>query len=267
MRRRRLNERCARLVKFGGGASVELTKVFRVLQAQMEAATAKMRGAYHEHKNGRATAGVVDGVQMAKRRKLNAMVGGSGVFRAFSLRLYTCSPCVRPAARPKTLFEKAKVNSRRIGQIYAPPRRTTRAPVVTNASSAFFPTSTSSSRTPSSTVAPASPSRKAAPPTKVITVARTVRLPLPTPPPPPIRPISSLPNRTRAPPSNASSSTSSRPSSLAGSMSPPPVPLLPPPPPPPPAKSPGYAPGAVRASPAALNSLFLKPKARPSQRK
>jgi hypothetical protein len=43
----------------------------------MEAITSKMRSQYKGYAQDRATIEMVDGVQMAKRRKLSAMVGGS----------------------------------------------------------------------------------------------------------------------------------------------------------------------------------------------
>lgn len=43
----------------------------------MEAVLQRMKGAYKKHSDGRATIGKVDGVMMAKRRKLNSMVSGT----------------------------------------------------------------------------------------------------------------------------------------------------------------------------------------------
>lgn len=43
----------------------------------MEAVLQKMRGAYKSHSDDRKTSRTIDGVQMAKRRKLNSMVSGT----------------------------------------------------------------------------------------------------------------------------------------------------------------------------------------------
>ncbi|KAK4053677.1 hypothetical protein OIV83_001333 [Microbotryomycetes sp. JL201] len=70
---------------------------------KMASVLKRMRGQYKEFADSKATTSQVDGVQMAKRRKLNSMVSGQ--------------------TRPKSLFDKAKLNSRRIQKIYAPRQR------------------------------------------------------------------------------------------------------------------------------------------------
>lgn len=48
----------------------------RLLQEKLEAAAQKVRGSYKTLSDGRATSGKVDGVMMAKRRKLNSLTSG-----------------------------------------------------------------------------------------------------------------------------------------------------------------------------------------------
>ncbi|KAM0792159.1 hypothetical protein ACM66B_004856 [Microbotryomycetes sp. NB124-2] len=86
----------------------------RKQEEKMASVLKRMRGQYKEFADAKATTSQVDGVQMAKRRKLNSMVSGQ--------------------ARPKTLFDKAKVNSRRIQKIYAPRNRASPKPQNSDAS-------------------------------------------------------------------------------------------------------------------------------------
>ncbi|GAA5945544.1 hypothetical protein JCM10213_004202 [Rhodosporidiobolus nylandii] len=70
-------------------------------EVKMQAILSKMRGQYSSYSSARGTVQEVDGLRMEKRRKTSH-----------------ASP-----ARPKTLFEKARSNTRAISSIYAPKRR------------------------------------------------------------------------------------------------------------------------------------------------
>lgn len=216
-------------------------------QERMEAVLQKMRGAYKSHTDDRKTSKQVDGVMMAKRRKLNSMVNG--------------------ASRPKTLMEKARVNSRRIGTIYAPKRR--RGFHVPEPSPPPPPPAL-----PASTMISSRAPGSKKPPPKIQTITRTVKVTAPSPRP---RPAPSATSGKMSPPLAMSPppTTNHRPVAplpsrrLSAASPPPPRPtqpnrndaLSPPPLSPPPSKAApagGYQ--AVRPSAKALNSIFLKRK-------
>lgn len=226
-------------------------------QERMEAVLQKMRGAYKSHTEDRKTSMHVDGVMMAKRRKLNSMVSGASESVSGTLRVLSSSP-LSLTARPKTLIEKARVNSRKIGTIYAPKRR--RGLPVRSPSPPPPPPAL-----PASTMI-SSRSGNKPPPPRIQTVTRTVKVAAPLRPPPPAStskmslPPASSPTSTSAPRQIASIS-SRRPSAASP---PPPRPIgntaLSPPPPPPPRPAPPFNPNGIRPSAKALNSLFLKRK-------
>ncbi|ORY78441.1 RNA polymerase II transcription factor SIII subunit A-domain-containing protein [Leucosporidium creatinivorum] len=222
-------------------------------EERMEAVLQRMRGAYKSHSDDRATIGKVDGVMMAKRRKLNSMVSGT--------------------SRPKSLMEKARVNSKRIQTIYAP-RRRPGIPVPT-LPAAPAPSAPSSSNSKSS----ASPRK---PPPKIHTITRTVRVPAPpssassstsarstatastskTSPPPPFSPPIIPAHRAVAPLPHRRPLAASPPPSLSAPPPRPPSHALSPPPPPTAGPRPSPAPGdrTIRPSAKALSSVFLLPK-------
>ncbi|BGP37699.1 hypothetical protein JCM10449v2_001616 [Rhodotorula kratochvilovae] len=200
----------------------------------------RMRGQLKDYKEGRKTIERVDGVQLARRRKAGAS-----------------SP------RPKTLFEKARSNTKAITSIYAPRRRTVPAPARPAASVPPRPSpSPSLARSPppppphAFATAPSpldsAPRRPSASGPSTSSSSRPLKRPssaLDAPPP-----ASLLPSKRSAlsPPASASTSrTPSAPSSRHASFSPPPPPAAsapspparsgaasPPPPPPPPPGNP-----------------------------
>lgn len=188
-------------------------------EARLEGILAKMRGTYQQHADSRGTIKEVDGVAAAKKRKV--VISSGGAFFCSSFR--RGRELMGIAARPKSLYDKARSQSRQISSIYAPQRtqRTTSIP--------------SSSR-PRSSLDP--PRRK---PPKITTIIRKTQMPNPRPPLPPsatipaaTRPIVPLPSRSA---------------------------LLSSPPPPPP--TPSNSTASTRPRPPRLPSLFLpKTKAR-----
>ncbi|GAA6043415.1 hypothetical protein JCM8097_008581 [Rhodosporidiobolus ruineniae] len=170
-------------------------------ESKMQAILSKMRGQYSQYNSGRGTVQSIDGLRQEKRRKTTQPATG----------------------RPKTLFEKAKSNSRAITSIYAPKRRVA---VVEKTPRAVVPSAASP------------PSRPARPPPRpvagaskppvggnegeqkkplITTVVRTLKRPHPD-----CAPIStsSLPPRER-PATTPSTTTTTRHPSRLPSFSPP----------------------------------------------
>ncbi|GAA5878425.1 hypothetical protein JCM1840_002580 [Sporobolomyces johnsonii] len=177
-------------------------------EAKMEAILSKLRGQYKDHASDRASKSIqaVDGLRLEKRRKTNH--GGS-------------------SAKPKTLFEKARSNTKAITSMYAPRRRPVQRTATTSSSSMFpssrpAPTASAASHkspppTPKSAVSIPPPKRPA-----ITTVTRTLKRPTPSaalsPPP-------SAPPKVASPPLPTYSAFAS--SSRHTSFSPPPQPARP----------------------------------------
>ncbi|GAA5989675.1 hypothetical protein JCM11641_007276 [Rhodosporidiobolus odoratus] len=79
-------------------------------EIKMQSLLSKMRGQYTEYSSGRGSVQSIDGLRQEKRRKTSHT----------------------PSLRPKTLFEKAKSNTRAIASVYAPRRSSTPATTVTH---------------------------------------------------------------------------------------------------------------------------------------
>ncbi|SCV68996.1 BQ2448_2016 [Microbotryum intermedium] len=243
--------------------------------AKMEAVQARMRTQYKGYSEGRATTNFVDGVQMAKKRKIAANTSH------------------QQGTRPKSLMQKARAQTAQIRSMYTTPRHQLpppKAPSSTNKSSSNK--DLAPALAPSKAFAIKAPARKAQSNVK-LTTTKTVKWVMPgdstsggesvdeprsishststkskacSPPPVssvPSRPIARLPNRPRtiSPASSPPPPTKiSRPTSPVLDLTKPKMSALSPPPVS--ARSP--MPSATHppsvASQTSLNSLFLKPK-------
>ncbi|SGZ22287.1 BQ5605_C022g09468 [Microbotryum silenes-dioicae] len=188
--------------------------------AKMEAVQARMRTQYKGYSEGRATTNVVDGVQMAKRRKIAANMAHQG-------------------SRPKSLMQKARAQTAQIRSIYTTPRHQ----LPPSKSSSSSSTTSSSKKEPAPALAPSkafaikAPSRKAQNNVKLTTTTKTVKWVLPgdstsggesvDEPPPNPRPNSNKGTACSPPPISAMASRPiarlpSRPPTISPAGSPPP---------------------------------------------
>ena len=87
-------------------------------EARLKGILTKMRGTYQQHADSRGTIKEVDGVAAAKRRKV--VISSGGAFRCSFVRELGL---MGTAARPKSLYDKARSQSRQISSIYAPRRK------------------------------------------------------------------------------------------------------------------------------------------------